>query len=309
MPTFNKNKSLKGLLATIFSAGAVFLCLSAGVGFAQVVTDNTQVGVQGSAQAGAETGVQVSPFKFHDLEANHDRNAAFGGRITNPDAADAVDSVKRLEYAAEGGSPVAMWQLGRIYSSAPEGQKNHLRAFEMFSNLVTSQGDFTPYSRTAPFTANALVALGSYYRTGIPDTYVQKNAEQAWSMFLTAATYYGDPKAQFALFEMCDAEAKDVCSDIQAGRWLKRSADNGHISGQALFGIRLFDGEMGFRRNKVEGLKWLSIARERADRIELEWVHAMHEQAFALATVHEREEATARAEIWMRDHCKTITAC
>lgn len=268
----------------------------------------------GSASAFAQTAgelqpqaqVQASPFTFHDLQSGRNPATQFGGKA--PAEAE-TDPIKRLEYAAEGGSEVAMWKLGHIYASQPNDKENQLRAFEMFSRVVSSQADNAPYSAKAPFVASAFVSLGSYYLNGIPDTRIKKNTENAWRMFFTAATYYGDPSAQFALFEMCDAGAVEACSDIQAGRWLKKSAVNGHVGAQAQFGYRQFEGENGMRRNKIEGLKWLTIARARANPAGQQWIYDLHERAFSVASVEERQEAHLRADLWMKDHCGGAAAC
>ena len=219
------------------------------------------------------------------------------------------DSLKRLEYAAEEGDAVAMWKLGRIYASCQKDKESHLRAFEMFSRVVRLQGDLTLYSNNAPVTANAFVSLGQYYRRGIPDSRIKKNEDKAWGMFLTAATYYGDPNAQFALFEMCDAASVDICSNVQAGRWLKKSALNGDVSGQARFGYRQFEGAKGLKQNRVEGLKWLTIARQRAHPARHDWVQELHERAFSIANVEEREKALKRSKIWIKKHCKNDLSC
>lgn len=245
----------------------------------------------------------LSPFQFHDLDSSANSNLSF-----NSETVDA-ESVKALEFAANEGDEIAMWQLGRHYAVTADNENNHLRAFEMFSRLVRSQGDLTPYSDKAPFTAHALVSLGTYYRKGIPNSYVTQNADLAWSMFMTAATDYGDPRAQFSLFDMCDTELTDRCSQVQAGRWLKRSAQNGDINAQAHFGYRQFEGEKGIRRNKVAGLTWLTIARERAHVARHTTVFDMHEHAFSLASAEERQEARLRAEKWMLDHCENVLTC
>ncbi|MEP1442267.1 MAG: sel1 repeat family protein [Hyphomicrobiales bacterium] len=256
-----------------------------------------------SAPAFAQSSANDSPFKFHDLDSGANANLSFDRERVD------ADSVKALEFAAEEGDEIAMWQLGRHYSVGTKGKGNHLRAFEMFSRLVRTQGEQTPYSDKAPFTAHALVSLGSYYRKGIPNTYVSRNSDLAWSMFMTAATSYGDPKAQYSLFEMCAGELIDRCSQVQAGRWLKRSAQNGDIIAQARFGYRQFEGEKGVRRDKVKGLTWLTIARERAHVARHAQVFDLHERAFSLASAEERSEALILAEKWMQKKCGNVLTC
>ena len=265
--------------------------------FAMMTATLVTMLVSGPALAQSST-ESLSPFKFHDLDSGRNTNLAAGAATVNP------VSVEALEFAAKEGDAIAMWQLGRHYS-----KRNHLRSFEMFSRLVSTQGAQTPYSNKAPFTAHALVSLGSYYRKGIPDTYVSRNSDQAWKMFMTAATYYGDPRAQYSLFEMCDGELTDRCSQVQAGRWLKRSAVNGEIIAQAQFGYRQFEGEKGVRRNKIAGLTWLTIARERAHVARHAQVFELHERAFSLANAEERSEARIRAEKWMQSKCGNVLTC
>lgn len=276
-----------------------------GSGFTALVVTGAMMAtamVSGPAFAQSQVGSE-SPFQFHDLDSGADENLSFD--------AETVDSasVKALEFAAEEGDEIAMWQLGRHYSVVAKGEGNHLRAFEMFSRLVRTQGQRTPYSDKAPFTAHALVSLGSYYRKGIPDTYVARNSDLAWSMFMTAATSYGDPRAQYSLFQMCDSELTDRCSQVQAGRWLKRSAVNGEINAQARFGYRQFEGEKGVRRDKIAGLTWLTIARERAHVARHAQVFELHERAFSLASAEERSEARIRAEKWMQSKCGNVLTC
>lgn len=265
------------------------------------VTDN-----RAYAQEVADLGVPSDPFQALDLQSNCENRVSLNSNLPNVNT---DDSLERLEYAAEEGNEVAMWKLGRIYSSCEQDKQSHLRAFEMFSRVVRSQVDLTPYSSKAPFTANAFVSLGQYYRSGIPDSPIQKNEDKAWGMFLTAATYYGDPNAQYALFEMCDAAALEKCSNVQAGRWLKKSALNGDVNGQARFGYRQFEGIKGLKQDRVEGLKWLTVARERAHPAHREWVQELHERAFSVADLQEREKAQKRARKWMKKYCKNNNSC
>ncbi len=246
------------------------------------------------------------PFKFQDLEKSRNKNLNFRSesKINEAD-----DPLQKLEYAAEEGSELAIWKLGRIYSDKQHQKVDHFRAFKMFSRLAKRHTEIDPFSHKAPFTASALVSLGGYYRQGIPETPIERNTERAWSMFLTAATYYGDSAAQYALFEMCESEDFASCSTLQATRWLKRSAINGHANAQANFGIRQFEGNKGVPRNKIEGLKWLTIARKRIHPIHYTWVQQLHEQAFSVATLEERAEAQSRADAWISNSCRNLSNC
>ena len=47
--------------------------------------------------------------------------------------------------------------------------------------------------------ANAFVALGRYYLEGIPETRVKADPDRAFDMFSYAASFFGDPDAQYHL--------------------------------------------------------------------------------------------------------------
>src|SRR5688572_5657276 len=75
--------------------------------------------------------------------------------------------VNSLQYAAENGSALAQWKLGRMYADGDGVPHDDLRAFEYFRRIVTSHGDDGTREPQARFVANAYVALGHYYRDGI----------------------------------------------------------------------------------------------------------------------------------------------
>ncbi|MFX6435566.1 sel1 repeat family protein, partial [Acinetobacter baumannii] len=77
-----------------------------------------------------------------------------------------------LEYAAEGGHPVAQWKLGRMYADGDGVVQNDLRAFEYFSKIANQHAEDNPWAPQAGIIANAFVALGRYYLSGIPNTKV-----------------------------------------------------------------------------------------------------------------------------------------
>src|SRR6202048_2603203 len=45
-------------------------------------------------------------------------------------------SLNSLQYAAEGGHPVAQWKLGRMYADGDGVTQDNLRAFEYFSRIA-----------------------------------------------------------------------------------------------------------------------------------------------------------------------------
>ena len=50
----------------------------------------------------------------------------------------AAPSLNSLQYAAEGGHPVAQWKLGRMYADGDGVIQDDLRAFEYFSRIANA---------------------------------------------------------------------------------------------------------------------------------------------------------------------------
>ncbi|MCX5493560.1 tetratricopeptide repeat protein [Kaistia dalseonensis] len=210
---------------------------------------------------------------------------------------DKTTAVEALTYAAEKGHTVAQWKLGRMYAEGDGLAKDDVKAFELFSEVADAHADDNPNAPAAPFVSNAFVALGSYYRSGIPNSDIQPDFGRARQMFSYAASYFGDSDAQLNLARMYyEGEGGD--RDLkQAARWAKLSANKGNVGAQALLGHMLFEGD-GVTRQPVVGLMFLTIARDRAKPLD-PWIQDMQEQAFSVATETERRTALAMADEWM----------
>ena len=210
---------------------------------------------------------------------------------------DKTAAVEALTYAAEKGHAGAQWKLGRMYAEGDGLAKNDVKAFEMFSEVADAHADDNPDGSSARFVSSAFVALGSYYREGIPNSSIQPDFGRARQMFAYAASYFGDPDAQLNLARMYyDGEGGDP-DPRQAVRWAKLAANKGNVGAQALLGHMLFEGE-GVNREPVLGLMFLTVARDRARPLD-PWIQKLQEQAFSVATETERRTALALADDWM----------
>ncbi|MCX7320921.1 MAG: sel1 repeat family protein, partial [Hyphomicrobiales bacterium] len=59
-------------------------------------------------------------------------------------AAKAENSLTALQYAAEGGHPIAQWKLGRMYADGNGVAQDDLRAFEYFSRIANAHAEDSP---------------------------------------------------------------------------------------------------------------------------------------------------------------------
>ncbi|MDQ8728806.1 tetratricopeptide repeat protein [Bradyrhizobium sp. LHD-71] len=213
-------------------------------------------------------------------------------------AAPPANSLSALQYAAEGGHPIAQWRLGRMYASGDGVDRDDLRAFDYFSRIANQHAEDSPSAPQAQIVANAFVALGRYYRDGIPNTRVKSDRERAREMFHYAATYFGNADAQYNLARMYLDGVGSPRDPIYAARWLSQAAQKGQYQAQALLGQMLFNGDV-LQRQAARGLMWLTLARENAGPDEL-WINEVYTSALKRATEDDRAMAGRLLERWVQ---------
>ncbi|MCB1462348.1 MAG: sel1 repeat family protein [Nitratireductor sp.] len=206
------------------------------------------------------------------------------------------DAVGALKYAAEQGSHAAQWKLGRMYQTGDGVPKDPAAAFEFFKQVADGYADARPGTPDWQFTANAMVALGRYYRDGVPEAGIRSNLAEAQVMFTTAATYFDHPDAQYELARMYLEGDNQRVEVVQAARMLKSAADSGHIGAEALLGHLIYEGDY-LRRDPVRGLIMMMSAERRATDADRKWISSLQEEAFALASEDERRAAIAAVQV------------
>ena len=213
-------------------------------------------------------------------------------------AGDTKTGLSALEYAAANGQPRAAWKLGRMYADGDGVQRNDLRAFDYFRGIVETHADEVPGTAQAPFVASAFVALGSYYLDGIPGSTIKPDADRAREIFAYAASYFGDPEAQYHLGRMYLDGIGGVREPKQAARWLTRAAQKGQYEAQAVLGAMLFKGEF-MARQAPRGLMWLTLARDAAPAGD-GWITELYAAAMKQASEDERAIALVYLERWLK---------
>jgi uncharacterized protein len=211
-------------------------------------------------------------------------------------AGDTRSGLEALEYAARNGEVMALWKLGRMYADGDDVKQSDQRAFEYFRTLGNSHAEETPGTTPAVFVAKAFVEIGGYYLTGIAN-YIKPDADRAHQMFSYAASYFGDPDAQYRLGRMYldgQGAAKDP---KQAARWLSSAAGKGQYQAQAVLGAMLFKGE-SVPRDAARGLMYLILARDAATPKET-WITDLYNAAFKQATRDEQAVALIHVEHWI----------
>jgi TPR repeat protein len=214
-------------------------------------------------------------------------------------SASAETSLTSLQYAAEGGHPVAQWKLGRMYANGDGVTQDDLRAFEYFSRIANAHAEDSPSAPQAAIVANAFVALGRYYLNGIPNSKIKSDPERAREMFSYAASYFGNADAQYDLARLYLKGAGSSRDDFRYGaRWLGLAAQKGQHQAQALLGQMLFNGDQ-LPRQAARGLMWLTLARDNAAADEA-WIKESYNKAIAKASDNDRAMALQMLEHWVQ---------
>jgi hypothetical protein len=203
-----------------------------------------------------------------------------------------------LQYAADGGHPIAQWKLGQMYATGEGVAQDNLRAFDYFSKVANAHAEDSPQAPQARVIANAFVQLGHYYRDGIPDTRVKADPNRAREMYAYAASYFGDADAQYNLARLY-LNGEGAQRDARyAARWLGLAAQKGQYQAQALLGDMLFTGQ-NMPRQAARGLMWLTLARDSA-RANDAWINKLYDNAMANASDDERALALKMIEGWVQ---------
>jgi TPR repeat protein len=209
-------------------------------------------------------------------------------------------SLTSLQYAAEGGHPVAQWKLGRMYADGDGVTQDDLRAFEYFSRIANAHAEDSPSAPQAAIVANAFVALGRYYLNGIPNSKIKSDPERAREMFSYAASYFGNADAQYDLARLYLKGVGSISRDDSryGARWLGLAAQKGQHQAQALLGQMLFNGDQ-LPRQAARGLMWLTLARDSATTEET-WIKESYNKAIARASEDDRAMALQMLEHWVQ---------
>jgi len=204
-----------------------------------------------------------------------------------------------LQFAAEGGHPVAQWKLGRMYADGDGVAQDDLRAFEYFSQVAKAHAQDSPSAPQAQIVANAFVALGRYYLNGIPNSKVTPDSAQAQRMFYYAASYFANADAQYEFARLLLKTPDSSRENFRSGaRWLGLAAQKGQHEAQALLGEMLFNGDH-LPRQAARGLMFLTLARDSAGPEET-WIKESYNRAFEKASDNDRVMALQLLENWVQ---------
>jgi len=243
----------------------------------------------------------VAPaFAFDGTTAPSTASLSPGDGIRAPnhpaDGSEKAKQLTALQYAADQGLPAAQWKLGQMYADGDGVPQDVVRAFKYFSEIANTHPDETPGTPQAHIVANAFVAIGRYYLTGIANTNIKSDRARAREMFAYAASYFGDADAQYELGRLyMDSTPGDP---HEAARWFQLAANKGQCRAEAALGNILFEGKY-VPRQAARGLMWLMLGRDCAGTDEV-WIKPLYENAIHRASDDEQAMALVYLEDWLK---------
>jgi len=187
------------------------------------------------------------------------------GVVTKPIKANTTKARRDLEAAAKRGKLDAQIKLARMHALGVGVEHNDAKAFELYLKIITNHVNVRPQDAQARDLAQAFVALGNYYRTGIPGSNIKADPHQAVSVLRYAASYFGNVEAQSNLAQMyLDGEGIERNARL-ALNWLVNAANKRHAKSQAILGDLLWRGADGVPRQPKKGLALLALAQQNAN--------------------------------------------
>ncbi len=204
-----------------------------------------------------------------------------------------IVSVADLSEAAGQGNLAARVEMGRRFAQGRGVEKSKGNAVSYFRGIISEYENISAHDKRSPYVAAAYLEMARLYKVGVPEANIDPNSAQAFSFLHHAASYFGDPVAQFELAKLLMG-GDGVTKNTRAGaQWLLNASRKGYAPAQALLGDLLWRGGDGVKRVAGDGLGLLAIARRNALGDDTVWVSKMFEAARAEAQPIEILEANA----------------
>jgi len=214
-----------------------------------------------------------------------------------------------LSYAAERGVLGAELKLARLYARGDGVDRDDAKAFTYYQRIADQHAEIAPSSPVAKFVAEAFVALGQYYRKGVPTIGLNSDPVRAAGLYRHAASYFGDADAQYELGRLYLSGEGVNKNPSLAANWLAAAAKKQDPEAQAKLGELLWNGE-GIRKSPAKGLALITLAHENAKHSgkEPKWIEELYREVTAKSDAGIRKEADAIMPIWAAKAAPAVAA-
>jgi TPR repeat protein len=198
-----------------------------------------------------------------------------------------------LVATARKGDLAARLEVAKGYTHGQGVARNEARAAIYYQLIVNEFGEADARDARAQQIAVAFRSLAQLYRDGAAQANIPPNPVYAFSLFHHAASYFGDPAAQYELARLLLSGHGVANNPKVAAQWLLSASRKGYAPAQARLGELLWHGEKGIIRMPGNGLGLLAVAYGNASPEDKPWISNMFEAARAEASSTEILEANA----------------
>jgi TPR repeat protein len=173
-------------------------------------------------------------------------------------------ALEALTFAADHGLASAQWKLAQMYAGGVGTERDDYKAFTLLDKFVNGYAEENPDEASKQY-VGALVQLAAYYRLGIPNSPVVRDAPRAREYY-TSAAYFRDGTAQLSLAMMYyngEGGERDL---VRAAKWAKLAADkNVEDAAVLLVDVALDLTRTNLQRvptlhNRKQALTWAEVA-------------------------------------------------
>lgn len=248
------------------------------------------VGLDRQFAGGPPQGSAERPISFATKEQ------AFRAGIEALAADNMSEALPALHYAADRGVLGAQLRLAQIYSG-DSARGNDAKALTYYHMIVNQHGDIDRLHPAAQQISEAFRGLARFYQTGISEIGLKRDPGKAAQLMRHAASYFRDPKAQFALGKMY-AEGDGVARNQRlALGWLLKASQKRHARAQAYLGEMLWRADTD-KLMRARGLALLALAVNNAGDKERSGIEARYKEAGRTAKAAEIERAERFVAAW-----------
>lgn len=212
-------------------------------------------------------------------------------------------AVPALTFAAENGWLPAKFYLAQIFADNSGPYTNHGRAYRLYLEIVETTASDTDSDDhvMAPILSQSMVALGRYIHSGLSAIGLKSDPTRAAEFFAVAASNLNDEDAQFELAKR-QLVGDGIPADPQlALHFLSALSKRGHYGAQAVLAGEMARGKL-VKRNMIEALALIEIARRNAPERERFWVEEIHQKIYCGVSPDVQRQASGLVAGWQKKY-------
>ena len=226
------------------------------------------------------------------------RRSSRAWALTRPDTI--IWPCRRWRSRRSSGLFFGQYYLAQIYADNGAAFTNHAKAYELYLRIVDEHANVDPDDDwRAAYVGKSLTAVARYTLRGLPEIGLVPNTERAAKFLRDAATFFGDPDAQFELARMY-LKGEGVQEDRKlAFHWLSTLTQKGHAGAQAFLAELLWKGNE-LARDEKRALALITVAVANAPEADRLWIEDIYQNIFCGSSTGTRAQADGLVAVWKR---------